>query len=155
MTVIFVMSVRPHGTTRLPLVGCWWNFIFKSFRKYVHKIQVLLESDKNNGHFTWRRHIYDYIWLNSSQNKKWFRQKLQWKSTHIFCSITFFRKSCLLRENVKKCGGARGHKGQYSACALHAAWLRSRTSPPARETTHKSTPAHIRIHTRVRTHTEK
>jgi hypothetical protein len=27
--------------------------------------------------------------------------------THILCSITFFQKSCLLLDNVEKCGGAR------------------------------------------------
>jgi hypothetical protein len=42
---------------------CYLSFI----RKSVEKIQVLLKSDKNNGHFTWRRvHIYDNMSLNSS-----------------------------------------------------------------------------------------
>jgi hypothetical protein len=43
------------------------------FRKYVEKIQVSLNYDKNNGCFTWERfHIYENISLNSSSNKKWF-----------------------------------------------------------------------------------
>jgi len=55
-TISFVMSVclsgRPHGTTRLPLDGlskilCFMFF----FRKPIEKIQMLFESDKNNGYF--------------------------------------------------------------------------------------------------------
>ena len=30
-TISFVMSVCPHGTTRLPLDGYWWNLIFETF----------------------------------------------------------------------------------------------------------------------------
>jgi len=37
------------------------------FLKSVEKIQLSLNSDKNNGYFTWRpMHIYDSISLNSS-----------------------------------------------------------------------------------------
>jgi len=32
-TLKFVMSVRPAGTTRLPLDGFSWNFIFEYFSK--------------------------------------------------------------------------------------------------------------------------
>ena len=32
-TINFVVSVRPHGTTRLPLDGFWWNMIFEAFSK--------------------------------------------------------------------------------------------------------------------------
>jgi hypothetical protein len=42
--------------------------------------------------------------------------------THILCSKVFFRKSCLLRDNVEKYSGARQatHDNKYGACALHA-----------------------------------
>jgi hypothetical protein len=54
------LSVRRHGTTRLPLDGFSWNLIFEYFfRRTVEKIQVLLKSSNNNGDFT-RRHIYNY-----------------------------------------------------------------------------------------------
>jgi hypothetical protein len=47
------------------------------FRKSVEKIEVALKSENNNGYFTRSRaYIYENIWLNSSQNKKCFRQKL-------------------------------------------------------------------------------
>jgi hypothetical protein len=49
-TISFVMSarssVRPHGTTQLPLDGFSRNFKC-IFRKSVDKIQVSLKSDKN------------------------------------------------------------------------------------------------------------
>jgi hypothetical protein len=32
-TISFVMSVCPHGTTRLPLDGFWWTLIFETFSK--------------------------------------------------------------------------------------------------------------------------
>jgi len=49
-SISFIMSVRPHGSTRLPLDGFSRNFIFEVFfRNSVKKIQVLLESDKYNG----------------------------------------------------------------------------------------------------------
>ena len=50
---------------------------FSIFRKSVEKIQVLLKSDKNNGHYTWRT---TYIFLSYLAQLflewKMFRQKL-------------------------------------------------------------------------------
>jgi len=56
-TVSFVMSVClsvcPHDTTRLPLHGLAYHFIFGIFfRQSVHKIRVLLQSDENKGYIT-------------------------------------------------------------------------------------------------------
>jgi hypothetical protein len=56
-TISFVMSVRPHGTTRLILNGFSWNVI-SIFRKSVNKIQVSLKSDKNNGYFKSKHTLY-------------------------------------------------------------------------------------------------
>jgi hypothetical protein len=59
-------------SVRMEQLGSLWTDIdetwyFNFFRKTVEKIQVYLKSDKNNGHFLWRRfHIYDNISLNSS-----------------------------------------------------------------------------------------
>jgi hypothetical protein len=39
----FVMSVRPHGTTRLPLDGLWWNFIFEHFSKICQEDSSFVE----------------------------------------------------------------------------------------------------------------
>ena len=47
------------------------------FRKFAEKIQVSLQSDKNNGYFTGRPiYIYDHIAHISFYNEKCFRQKL-------------------------------------------------------------------------------
>jgi len=60
------------------------------FRKSVEKIHFSINSDKNNGYFTWKpMYICDTVSLNSPQNENCFRQTLYRKSKHIFCSITF------------------------------------------------------------------
>ena len=66
--ISFLMSVRPHRTTPLPLDGFSLNFIFQNFfRKAVETIKVSLKSDKNNGYLTLRPpYIYDHISLSSS-----------------------------------------------------------------------------------------
>ena len=64
-TIGFVMSVRPHGTTRFTLDGFSRNLII--LRKSDGKFQVSSKSDKNYMYFIWRTvYIYDNIWLNSS-----------------------------------------------------------------------------------------
>jgi hypothetical protein len=55
------------------------------FRKSVQNIPISLKSDKNGGCFTRSPvYIYDSISLNSSQNEKCVRQKLQRKSKNTF-----------------------------------------------------------------------
>jgi len=69
-------------------------------------MQVSLQTGRSNGYFTLRpMYIYDSISMNYYYNEKCFRRKLQRKSKHVFlCSITFFRKSCRLSDNVGKFG---------------------------------------------------
>jgi len=55
------------------------------FRKSVEKIQVSLQSDKNNGYFIWRPvYINDNILLSSSYTEKCFRQTWYRKSKQAF-----------------------------------------------------------------------
>jgi hypothetical protein len=42
---LLAFHVCPHETTRLPLDGFSWNFIFEYFSKIVEEIQVGLKSD--------------------------------------------------------------------------------------------------------------
>ena len=68
-TTSFVMSVCPHGTTRLPLHRYSWNLIYEHhiFRKSVAKIQFPLQSYKHKGYFTWiTTYTYEKISLKSS-----------------------------------------------------------------------------------------
>jgi len=51
-TISFVMSVRPHGTTRLPLEDLHGIWDLSVFGKAVEKIEFSLLSHKNNGYFT-------------------------------------------------------------------------------------------------------
>jgi hypothetical protein len=75
-----------------------WVFFF--FRKPVDKIEVSLNSDKNNGYFTWRpMYIYDNIcpspfkMINVSDKNC--TEKIR---THILCSVTVFPKNRALNE---------------------------------------------------------
>jgi small-conductance mechanosensitive channel len=75
-------------------LGCFWTYVHEIFylnifRKSVEKISVSLKFDKNNGRFTWRR-MYLYGISFSTWNEKWFRQKLQRKSKHVFSVQQFF-----------------------------------------------------------------
>ena len=83
--ISFVMSVCPHGTTRLPLDG--FSLHLSIFRKSVEKIQVSLKYDKNNGHFTWRP---GYIYVNISLISSYNETKVEKIKTHMLCSVTFF-----------------------------------------------------------------
>jgi hypothetical protein len=51
-TISFVMSVRAHGKTWLPVDGFWWNLVFEVFffRKSVKKTQSSWRFHKNNGY---------------------------------------------------------------------------------------------------------
>ena len=50
----FVMSVRPHGTTRPPFNGFSWNLIFDYFSKICRENSSFIKSYKINRYFTWR-----------------------------------------------------------------------------------------------------
>ena len=71
--------------------------------------------------------------------------------THIWCSITCFRKSCRLWDNVKKYGGARGATNDVTIWRIRVAcWIsnatRLHTPTPLRHT-------HARTHSRAHTQT--
>ena len=79
------------------------------FRKSVEEVQIPLKYDKN------RRVLYImtsvHLWLYLSQfllELEIFQTKIVEKSnTHISCSVTFFRQSCRIWNNVENCGTAR------------------------------------------------
>ena len=94
-------SVRPPAWRKS--APNWWIFmkfdIWVFFRKSFEKIQVLLQSDKNKGHFTWRpMYIYDYISLDSFQREKRLDKSCKENlNTHfVFHNFFFFTKSCCL-----------------------------------------------------------
>ena len=84
------MSVRPHGTTRLPLDEFSSNLIFER----ISKIQISLKYDKNGGYFTWR---HMYIYGNISLKYFFFRMRIisdkscrENQKTHSMFSNLFF-----------------------------------------------------------------
>jgi len=88
------MSVRPSLRTE-HCVSQWRGFHetwYKTiFRQSVKKIQL---SDKNNESFKWRpMYIYDHLSPISSQNEKYFKQKMQRKSNHAFYARSRFTKN--------------------------------------------------------------
>ena len=56
------MSLRPHGTTRLPLDSFSWIFLYlRTDRKSLEYIQVWLKYDNSNAYFTRRQLcVYGY-----------------------------------------------------------------------------------------------
>jgi hypothetical protein len=100
----FVMSVRPHGTSRLPLDGFLWNLIFEHFSKETaEKIEVLLKSVQNNATL----HEYGYTFLIISRSVLLRMRNISDTSckgnqnTHFVFSNFFSRKSYLLWYNME------------------------------------------------------
>ena len=101
------------------------SFLSTFFRKTIQKIQVSLNSDKNNGNFMWRPIcIYDNISLSSSYNEKCFRRELyRQPKTHILWSITFYIKNRAVYEITRKIYGrsrqAIADNIAHAHCLLH------------------------------------
>jgi len=102
----FLISVRPSVHTGQLESHCadihellYLSILWKS----VDNIQVSLNSDTNNKYFIPRpTDFYGNISLNSSQNENCFQTKSVEKiETRILCSITLFRKSFHLWDNVE------------------------------------------------------
>jgi hypothetical protein len=107
LTISAVMSVRPsvcpHGTTRLPLEGFSWRRHLIIFRKHVNKILVPLKSNSNNGYFKWRLiHIFLLCLAESLEREIFQVGTVEKIKTDISCSISFFRKSFRLWDNIDK-----------------------------------------------------
>ena len=117
-TFSFVMSVRPHVSSRLLPYGLPWNLYLKFFfPKSAEESHVLFKYDKNNGYFVWRPiHIYG-ISLSSSWRAKCFRKSL---------SINIFPETCFIWSSVGKTRNTlsrfhcnNGHTHQKVTCTLN------------------------------------
>ena len=103
-TISFVMSVRPHGTTRPPRNTFSCNFVFEYFSKICPEISSFIKNlpiitalyMKTNKHF-WS--YLTHLFLEWETFHTDFVEDIK---THILCSITLFRKSCRLWDNVEK-----------------------------------------------------
>jgi hypothetical protein len=74
--------------------------------------------------------------------------------THILCSITFFRKSHPLWENVEKYGGAKCHKWRHNTAHM-SCMLDKQGYMHARACTRQRVRAATRKHARTSTRTQK
>ena len=123
-------SVCPHGTTRLPLDGFSWNFIFPQFSKICRENSSFIKIwQEQRILYTTSIHIFDNISLNSSWNRKVSRIVAEKIKTHILCPITFFFffENRAVYEMLKILQSQAGHRWQYGACVLHAGYLRPHT----------------------------
>jgi hypothetical protein len=110
-TISFVMSVREHGITRLPLDGFSINLIFHYFSKSVEQIKISLKSDNNRG-VTLREGLRTFMiisrWIFPKMRNASDKSCRENQNSHfIFCNYFFFRDSWRLRDNVAKYGKAR------------------------------------------------
>ena len=115
------LYVRPHGTTRLPLDGFSWKFILGNSGISVDKIQVSLKSYKNNGTLPEYQHTFLSYLAQFFLEWEMFRKKVVEKiKTHILRSITFFRTSRRLWDNMEKYFRTRQATDDNMA---HALWM--------------------------------
>ena len=107
--IIFVSpSVCPHGPTRLPVDGIWWNFILQLFfPKSVEKIRqeqrVLYKKD----FFTF---MIIFPWIILKIRNISHKRCRENQNTYL-CSIGFFFKSCSFWDNVGKYSRTREATG--------------------------------------------
>jgi len=93
-TISFIMPIRPSIclSVRMEQLGSHWTVFHEiwyltTFRNSVTKIKVSLQSDKNDGYFTWRHLSFMVmpLWiLLRILVPTCFRQKLERKSKHTF-----------------------------------------------------------------------
>ena len=101
------LFVRP--SIRTERLGFYWtdfmNLIFELVLTSGRQLQDSLNSDKNKGYFQWKQ--YTFLIRSSSLARFFLERKmfqtnvLEEMKIHILCSITLFRKSCRLWDNVK------------------------------------------------------
>ena len=101
-TISFVVSVLPHGTNRLPLETFSWNSIFQDFSKICPENSSVVKIGeyricymKTDVHFlSYLAHFF-LEWEMGQTN---IVEKIK---PHIWCSVTFFRKSYRWCDNVE------------------------------------------------------
>jgi len=127
VTISFVMSVRPSaGTTRLPLDGFSWNFIFDDFSKICRENQISLKSSKNKEYFTWRPiYIFCSFLLRMKNVLNKFVEKFE---IRILCSKTFFFRNCAAYEIICKNTVERGRPQMTIWRMRIACWISKATN---------------------------
>jgi hypothetical protein len=93
LSALSCLSVRLPASNKSASTGrILMEFDIYFFSNTPEKIKVLLKCDKKNCHFTY---IYDNMSLNFFLKREMLQTNFVRKiTTHILCSIFFFRKSC-------------------------------------------------------------
>jgi hypothetical protein len=127
----YLRDVRPCicMEQRFPLDGFSWNLVFEYFSKNCRANSSFFKTwqewrvlyMKTNIHF-WSHPSKFFLEWEMFQTK--FVEKIK---THFVFNFFFFRKSCLLLDNVEKYCSRAGHRWQYGAWELHAGYLRVQT----------------------------
>ena len=99
-------------------------------------------------------HLWQYLDQFSLEWETFHVEVVKKIKTHILCSVTFFLKSCRLRDNIEIIGGARVAANDNIAerCMLDY-WGYTRASTRPNPYTHTQPPAHT--HTHRGRHTQK
>ena len=88
------MSVRPHGTTRLPLDGFSWNLTFEFFRKMCQENSSFIKMGQEKRVLYIKTNIHFWSYLTLFLEREMFQTKVVEKiKTHILCSTTFLQKT--------------------------------------------------------------
>jgi len=125
--ITLLLSVHPSAwDTSAPNEKDFYEIWYLNiFPKSAQKIQVSLKSDRNNGHFTWRRVcLYDNISLTSSEDRS-MSDKTRNKS---FILNDFFNRAVceIMWKNIVRRGRSQ-MAIWYGACPLHGGYLRLQT----------------------------
>jgi len=96
-------SVSPHRTNRFHWTDFHEIWYLNIFRKSIEKIQVSLQSDKNNRYFTWRP-IYIFLSYLTEFFLEWviFQTKFIENQNPNFVLNKVFTKSLRLWDNVER-----------------------------------------------------
>jgi hypothetical protein len=104
----FVMSVCPsvgmHGTTRLPLDGFLWNFISENFSKICRENSSYIKIGQEYRvlYMNTNIHFWPYLAHFFLEWEMFHTKVVEKIKTRILSSVTLFRKSCPLWDNVEK-----------------------------------------------------
>ena len=103
----------------------YWVRYLRIFRKSVEKIQVSLQSAKNEGHFAWRRMCSTFMitprWVFLRMVNVSGRSCGENQNT--WCSVNFLRKFCRLWDDAKKiCYSQTCHRWQCGPENVRIAW---------------------------------
>jgi hypothetical protein len=90
-TISFVMSVRTHGTARLPLDRFLLHLIVEDFSKIYRENSSFIKIWQEKWVLYLKTYIYDHILLSSSQNEKFLDKMYRESQTHFMFSNFFFK----------------------------------------------------------------